>query len=61
MNNISLEDLAALAGAVGVIGSFLATVMPKHWPATKLLAQLFLDARGVRQPNEQPHQPDEAK
>ena len=36
-----------ILGAVGVIGSFLATVLPRYLVITQLLAKGFADLRGV--------------
>lgn len=47
MNQDTIEQLMALMGAIGTVASILATVLPKHWPLTQLLARFFADTRGV--------------
>lgn len=41
--------LTTLAGTVGLLGSALASALPKHWAVTQVLARLFADLRNVRQ------------
>ena len=48
LNNVTIEQLVTLMGAIGTVASVLATVLPKHWPITQLLAKYFADVRGVR-------------
>lgn len=44
--------LTAFAGVVGLVGSALANALPKRWPITQTLTQLFADLRAVRKPEE---------
>lgn len=43
-----LDALVKIAGAVGLIGSLLANVLPKEWGLTETLARLFLDGRKIQ-------------
>lgn len=48
LNNVTIEQLVTLMGAIGTIASVLGAVLPKHWPITQLLTKYFADVRGVR-------------
>lgn len=48
MQNINIEQLMALLGALGTLGSILAGVLPKHWLVTQVMARLFADPRNIR-------------
>ncbi len=48
LNQVNLEQIMVFLGALGTIASLLATVLPKHWVFTQLLAKYFADTRGVR-------------
>jgi hypothetical protein len=48
LNNVTIEQLVTLMGAIGTIASILGSVLPKHWPITQLLTKYFADVRGVR-------------
>lgn len=48
MQNINIEQLMTLLGALGTIGSILAGVLPKHWLVTQVLARVFADPRNIR-------------
>lgn len=48
MQNINIEQFMALLGALGTVGSVLASVLPKHWLVTQVLARLFADPRNIR-------------
>ncbi len=43
-----LDAAVKIAGAVGLIGSLLANVLPKTWGFTEVLARLFIDGRKVQ-------------
>jgi hypothetical protein len=48
LNNVTIEQLMALLGAIGTVASILGAVLPNHWPITQLLTKYFADPRGVR-------------
>ncbi len=43
-----LDAAVKIAGAIGIIASILANVLPKTWGITGLLTQFFADGRKVQ-------------
>jgi hypothetical protein len=43
-----LDAAVKIAGAIGLIGSLLANVLPKTWGLTEILARFFADGRKLQ-------------
>lgn len=43
-------QLTIIAGAIGILGSAIASKAPKHWLITQLCARYFADTRNLRKP-----------
>ena len=46
----AIDNVIAVIGALVVLASTLAAIMPKHWPLTQFLARWSSDVKGVLKP-----------